>query len=152
MVLIMSERNYRIKYRKGDFEVEVQGDKDWVESKFKELTSKEIAIAAEEAPKIEGMPATLVEFLDMKGNPKKHTDATAVFAYWLFTVEKTQSFKVKDILGCYDRTRKIKPRNLNDIMNTNVKRHIFAEAREKKDGLKAWVITLKGEEYVQQMK
>jgi len=30
--------------------------------------------------------------------------------------------------------------------------HLFAEAKEKKDGLKAWVITRTGEEYVEQMK
>jgi len=33
--------------RKGDFEVEVQGDRKWVEQKFEDLTSKDInAVAA----------------------------------------------------------------------------------------------------------
>lgn len=36
----MGETNYRIKYRKGDFEIEIEGDKDWVEKEFKELTTK----------------------------------------------------------------------------------------------------------------
>jgi len=148
----MSETNYRIKYRKGDFEVEVQGDKDWVEKKFEEMTTKEITIVGAKAPKKEGMPESLGEFLDIKGNPKKHTDIMAVFAYWLFKVEKMESFNAKDILGCYDQTRITKPEREHVAIDNNVKRHLFAEAKEKKDAVKAWVITKTGEEYVEQMK
>lgn len=147
----MSETNYRIRYRKDNFEVEVQGDKEWVEKKFEELTSKQISIV-EERHEVKGMPGTLGEFLDMKGDPKKHTDITAIFAYWLFKVEHMESFNVKDILDCYDRTRKTKPANTNETINGNVERHIFEVAKEKKDGFKAWVITRTGEEYVEQMK
>lgn len=148
----MSDANYRIKVRKGDFEVEVQGDKVWVESKFKELTTQEVAVSITRGVEAKGMPATLGEFLDQKGNPSKHTDSIAVFAYWLFKVEKMESFNVKDIIDCYDKTRKAKPSNPNQMINQNVERHIFAEASGKKDDLKAWVITRTGEEYVEQMK
>ena len=148
----MSEPNYRIKYRKGDFEVDIQGDKAWVEKKFEELTTKEITIVGVKASKIEGVPETLGEFLDVKGNPKKHVDITAVFAYWLLKMEKQESFNVDDMLGYYDRTRKTKPGNIHVVMTTNVKRHVFAEAKEKKDAKKAWIITRKGEERVEQMK
>jgi len=143
---------YRIKFRKGDFELEVQGDKDWVESKFKELTTQEVAIPETKGVEAEVTPATLGEFLDRKGNPSKHTDTMAVFAYWLFKVEKMESFNVKDIISCYDKTRKAKPTNPNQIINQNVARHVFAEAPSEKDSLKAWVITRTGEEYVEQMK
>jgi hypothetical protein len=148
----MSDVNYRIKIRKGDFEVEVQGDKIWVESKFKELTTQEVAIPVSKKVATEGIPETLGEFLDQKGNPSKHTDSMAIFAYWLFKVQKAESFNVKDMIDCYDKTRKAKPSNPNQIINQNVQRHIFAEASEKKDGLKAWVITRTGEEFVEQMK
>jgi len=148
----MNETDYRIKYRKGDFEVEVQGDKDWVEKKFAELTSKEIAIKGAKVLRIEGMPGTLGEFLDMKGNPKKHTDISVVFAYWLLKVDKMKSFNVENIEKCYDLTRQTKSSNIHVTMTTNVQRHVFGEAKEKKDGKKAWVITRKGEEYVEQMK
>jgi len=148
----MNDINYRIKVRKGDFEVEVQGDKDWVEGKFKELTTQEVAISIAKEVAGKGMPATLGEFLDLKGNPSKHTDSVAIFAYWLFQVEKMATFNVQDILDCYNKTRKPKPSNVNQIINQNVTSHIFAEAPEKKDGLKAWVITRTGEEYVEQMK
>jgi hypothetical protein len=148
----LSEVSYRIKLRKGDFELEVQGDKAWVEGKFKELTTQEVAIPGAKEVGVGGMPATLGEFLDQKGNPSKHTDAMAVFAYWLFKVEKMESFNVKDIISCYDKTRKAKPSNPNQIINQDVARHVFAEAPSEKDSLKAWVITRTGEEYVEQMK
>jgi len=148
----MNDLTYRIKIKKGEYELEVEGDKDWVETKFKELISKEVSIPMAQEVSEKGMPETLGEFLDQKGNPSKHTDSIAVFAYWLFKVEKMESFNVKDITVCYDRTRKPKPSNPNQIINQNVANHIFAEASEQKDGLKAWVITRTGEEYVEQMK
>ena len=148
----MAETNYKIKVKKGDFEVEVQGDKDWVETKYKELTTVRISIPAPEGIETETMPETLGEFLDLKGNPSKHTDSVAVFAYWLFKVESVPTFNVQDILGCYDKTRRAKTSNVNQIINQNVASHFFADAPEKKDNLKAWVITRKGEEHVEQMK
>jgi hypothetical protein len=149
----MSAHEYRIKVRKGDFEVEVQGeDKEWVEGKFKELTTKKETAFTGIGASAGDMPGTLGEFLDLKGNPAKHTDSMAVLAYWLFRVEKMNSFNVKDIVDCYDKIRKAKPSNPNQIINQNVARHIFAEAPAEKDDLKAWVITRAGEEYVEQMK
>jgi len=148
----MSAQDYRIKVRKGDFEVEVQGDKEWAEGKFKELTTQKEAISLGIGTMVEGTPGTLGELLDLKGNPQKHTDSMVIFAYWLYRVEKMNSFNVKDIIDCYDKTRKAKPSNPNQIINQNVARHIFAEAPEEKDGLKAWIITRTGEEYVEQMK
>jgi len=147
----LNDGSYKIKLRKGDFEIEVQGDKDWVESKFEELTTKEISIAVAKVALPKGVPETLGEFLDQKGNPQKHTEVVAVFAYWLFKVEKMESFNVKDIVNCYDKTRQVKTSNPNQIINTNVASHLFAEAKEKKDGYKAWVITRTGEELVEKM-
>jgi len=151
-VIYMADMPYRIRLRNGDFEVEVQGDKEWVENKFKELTTEKIAIAGIVETKTTGLPETLGEFLDQKGNPQKHTDVVAVYAFWLFRMEGMESFNVKDIVSCYDRTRRTKPSNPNMIINQNIATHLFAEASEKKDGYKAWVITRKGEEYVDQMK
>lgn len=148
----MNNITYKMKFRKGDFEIEVQGDKEWVEVKFKELISEDFR-ASLPMELIKGeMPETLVEFLDSKGNPKKHTDVVAVYAYWLFKKEGFQSFNVKDIIDCYDKTRRVKSKNPNQIINANVASHIFAEAKERKDGLKAWIITRTGEEYVEKMK
>ena len=148
----LSEISYRIKLRRNDFEVEVQGDKLWVESKFKELiTEKASVVGLGEIARM-SMPETLGEFMDQKGNPEKHTDVAAVYAYWLFKVEGMKSFNVKDITSCYDSTRKPKQSNPNMTINQNVATHLFAEAPEKKDGYKAWIITRTGEKYIEQMK
>jgi hypothetical protein len=143
---------YKIRFRKGDFEAEAQGDRDWVERKFKELVSEDFKASLPKELSHGDMTDTLGEFLDIKGNPQKHTDVVAVYAYWLFKKEGFQSFNVKNIIDCYDKTRRAKPKNPNQIINANVSSHLFSEASEKKESLKAWVITRTGEEYVEQMK
>jgi len=149
----MDNVQYGITVRKGDYEVSVHGDKDWVELKFKELFSESLGESVLKAPRRSAeLPATLGEFLDEKGNPKKHTDVVAVYGYWLFKKEKFTSFNARDITGCYDSTRRPKPKNVNAIIDTNVASHIFAEATEKKNGKKAWVITRPGEDHVVQMR
>jgi len=148
----MDDISYRIKVKKGDFEVEVQGDRQWVEAKFKELTGKEFQMTMVKKIETESIPDTLGEFVEQKGNPQKHTELVAVFAYWLFKVEEIASFNAKDIIYCYDKTRRVKPKNANQIINTNVRSNLFAEASEKKEGYKAWILTRTGEEFVRKMK
>lgn len=143
---------YRIRVKKGESEIEVEGDKEWVEEKIKELTSEKsyTPVPAETIPQT--MPSSLVEFLETKGNPQKHSELTTVFAYWLLKAEKTETFNVKDIISCYDKTRRSKPSNANQIINSNVKYGLFAQATEKKDGYIAWYLTGKGEQFVREMK
>jgi hypothetical protein len=148
----MREASYKIRIRRGDFEIEVYGDREWVEKKFEQLMSKEFQVTLAKKSKIERLPETLGEFLEQKGNPQKHTELVAAFAYWLFKAEEMQSFNVKDVVECYDRTRRVKPSNANQIINTNVRNNLFAFAREKKDGYKAWILTRTGEEFVEKMK
>lgn len=152
MAIHVDDITYRIKVKKGDFELEVQGDKQWVEDKFKELTGERFQVAIAKKLDTETIPDTLVEFLEQKGNPQRHTELVTVFAYWLFKVEKTKFFNAKDIVSCYDKTRRVKPKNTNQIINTNVRSNLFAEASEKKEGYKAWFLTHRGEEFVEKMK
>lgn len=148
----MSESNYRIKYKKGDFEVDVQGDKAWVEKKFKELTEGEVVAPEKITPEVKELPTSLGEFIRAKGNPSGHTDRSMIFSYWLHKKEKTSSYNRTDIANCYSEARIAPPKNITDIMNTNQRKAYLMPASEKKDGLKAWVITRPGEEYVEQMK
>lgn len=144
--------NYKIRLRKGEFEVEVQGDKQWVEQKFKELTGENKQMTSTMPPSEEEIPATLGELLEMKNNPQKHTELVAVYAYWLLKAENQQSFNAKDILSCYDTTRRAKPKNANQIINANIQTNLLAPANENKDGYKAWFLTHKGEEFVRNLK
>jgi hypothetical protein len=159
----MDDANYRIKYKKRDVEIEVQGDKAWVEKKFKELTERKMAIPEAITPEessthstkalAEELPASLVELIKSKGNPSGHTDLALIFSYWLHHKEKMNSYNKIDIENCYSEARITKPTNATDIMNKNQKKGYLMLPTEKlKDGKKAWVITQTGEEYIEQMK
>ncbi len=148
----MDDLHYKIRVKKADFEVEVQGDKQWVEEKFRELSEGVHMTPEESVEKVEQIPETLVELLEQKGNPQKHTELVTVFAFWLLKAKKIESFNAKDIVSCYDRTRRVKPKNTNQIINANVRSNLFAEANEKKDGYKAWFVTHTGEEFVENLK
>jgi DNA-binding PadR family transcriptional regulator len=157
----MSDANYRIRYKKGDFEVEVQGDKAWVVEKFEELKKDippkaPLKIPSGSQPSASTtddgtLPDSMVEFIKAKGNPSKHTDRAVLFAYWLFKKEDMSSYNIADIDNCYDQTRIPKPANTSDIMNKIQAQGFVAAVKEEKDGKKAWVITQTGEKYVEQM-
>ena len=149
----MNETNYRIKYRKGDFEVEVQGDKDWVEKKFEQLvTEKVVPKAVTVTEEAIGLPASLVEFLKQKGEPKKHIDRITVFGYWLFHKKNVRNFNVRDFEKCYSESRITEPSNISDQLNRAQAKGYFRVVDQLKDGLKTWTITLTGERYVDRMK
>jgi hypothetical protein len=158
----MSDDNYRIRYKKGDFEIEVQGDRSWVEGKFEELKKDMPTIAQPSAPSGSQTPAliavdttlsaSLVELIKAKGNPSDHTDRVTIFAYWLLKKQNMSSYNTDDLLNCYDQARIAKPANISDVMNRVQARGLIMPAKEEKNGKKAWVITGTGEEYVQSMK
>lgn len=157
----MSDSNYRIKYKRGDFEIEVQGDKVWVDNKFDELRKEippkstpqvyPIAPTPAAATGEQTLPGSLVEFIRLK-NPSQHTDRIVVFAYWLFKKENMPSYNTSDIENCYNETRILKPANISDMMNKIQGQGLITPVKEEKDGKKAWVITDTGEKYVEQMK
>ncbi|MCX8000384.1 MAG: hypothetical protein N3A69_15765 [Leptospiraceae bacterium] len=147
----MTETSYKIKYRKGDFEIELQGDKEWVEKKFKDFIEEKIVEPTAIVAKAKALPDSLVEFLKSKGDPKEHIDRIIIFSYWLFHKENQKSYNVSDIERCYDEARIAKPTNIHAFMN-ELQAKGFLKPTEEKDGKKAWVITRTGEEYVEKMR
>lgn len=146
----VSETNYRIRYRKGDFEVELQGDKEWVEKKFKEFVKSKTVVSEVTVTQAKVLPDSLVEFLRSKGNPRSHIDRAVIFSHWLFYKEKMKSYNIDDIAKCYDEARITKPKNLTDTMN-KLQAKGYVKPEGEKDNKKAWVITQSGEEYVENM-
>lgn len=147
----MSEANYKIRFKKGDLEIEVQGDKEFVSSKFEELMKSKITSEMiAETKKVKGLPTSLAEFVKIKGSPKGYNDLTVVFAYWLFKKENMERFNAKDIENCYSLARIPKPANISDTMNKNQRKGFLMRAG-KKDEKIAWSITRSGEEYVEKM-
>jgi hypothetical protein len=148
----MTESNYKIRYKKGDFELEIQGDKEWVEQKLKELTESEMVASEVLTSKTKTISGSLVEFLKSKGNPRSHTDKATIFSYWLFHKEKMNCYNIDDIEKCYDEARITKPKNITDVMNKIQKKGYVKPVPKEKNGKKAWIITQTGEEYVEKMK
>lgn len=152
----MSETNYRIKYKKGDFELELQGDKAWVEARFKELTTTEIIKSpittspiASPTTEVSGLPETLAEFVKMKGNPTKHSVLAVIFGYWLFHKRNEKSFNIKDIDKCYDDVRIQESSNTSQYLNEAQGKGFFKRLEEKKDAQTAWTITQSGDKFVE---
>ena len=57
-----------------------------------------------------------------------------------------ESFNIVDIEGLFRSAKMPMPTNLNDKINKNIAKGYLTEAKEKKDGKKAWVVTLSGEQ------
>ena len=60
------------------------------------------------------------------------------------------SFNATDIETIFRSAKERLPSNINDLVNSNVKTAFMDEAKEKKDGKKAWYLTSTGENYVEQ--
>ena len=143
--------SYRIKYRKDNLEIEVQGDKDWVEKKFTDLMEKQFVEkgAPERKPSSKELPDSIVEFLKEKG-ARNHTDRIIMFCYWLVHNKGYASYNADDISACYSEARISPPSNINSMMN-HLQGKGYLLLTNEKDGKKAWVITQTGEEYVENM-
>lgn len=149
------ESHYVMRYKKGDFEIEVHGDKEFVEQKFKELLELKMATKEEIAPITkpigEGKKSALTEFLVSKGADITHGDRILIFGYYLDKFENQQIFNIKDISDCYRKTRTQPTKNFSQYIAGLVRQGYLMDAPQKKDGNKAWQLTTKGMEYVEDL-
>jgi len=149
----MREVQYGIKYKKGEVEIEVQGDKDFVENKFRELLSLETSALSsipKEKPKSTSTKKgriSITEFLKGK-TIKSHTDRVLVFGYYLEKIENISPFNLNDITRCYRNTRIPKAKNFHYYIGQLISRKYLMHAPKKKDNKKAWMLTDAGIEYV----
>lgn len=152
----MLEAHYTIRYRKGDLEIEVQGDKVFVEEKFKELLSLK-PMGAQKEPTISpasksldetGKKVSLAEFLKTK-NLKSHGDKILAFGYFLEKAKGFSSFNLDEIEGCYMEARLPKTKNFSPYITQLIRDGILMDAAEKKDNKKAWTLTESGLKYVE---
>jgi hypothetical protein len=84
--------NVRVRLRRGDWEIEVEGPQEYVDAQIKNAEEAYTAALApvrlsvpagaeSEAPNPQGLPRRLKEFVDQKG-PKGHLEIIATLAYW----------------------------------------------------------------------
>ncbi len=140
--------NYRIRYKKKDFELEVEGDRDFVLQQFHTLIgfnsdNSDVTININEisSPEISGS-LTLVEFYKSK-KPKTHDDRFVLFAYWHTLKEGKDTFKVEDIVAFYTKVSEKRPSNPAQHMTNNVKRAYFQRVS---DGV--YKLTTSGSQFV----
>jgi len=158
----MLESNYMMKYQKGDLCVEVQGDKAFVEEKFKWLLDLKVPHSANistpsaaEQPKqptnnaVE-RPTSLGEFISLK-QPQSHYDNILCFGYFLEKNKGMESFTLEEIDGSYREARIPPTKNFGPYMAHLIKTGQIMQAAEKKDSRKAWQLTDTGLQYVEQM-
>lgn len=154
----MLESNYVMRYKKGDLEIEVQGDKVFVEEKFKELlmlkpvevpkdTIVSLPMSAQEES---GKKTSMAEFLKLK-SPKSHGDKILVFGYYLEKVDGQSSFNVNDVEKCYTQARIPKTKNFPQYIAQLIRDGYLMDAEDKKDNKKAWILTDTGLKYVEEL-
>jgi hypothetical protein len=89
------------------------------------------------------------EFILQK-HPERDVDKTLVIGYYLEHYKNVSSFNVKDLEIGFREAKEPLPKNINDTVNKNMEKGYMMEAEEKKDGLKAWVLTNTGEKVVEE--
>ena len=89
------------------------------------------------------------EFLITK-NPRKETQKALALAYYLEHMEGMPCFNVRDLEEAFRSAREKVPKNVNDVINKNIARGFLMQAKENKDGKKAWHLTSTGERHVEE--
>jgi len=157
----MPGTNYRIKIVKPDFELEAEGDKDFVLQMLKrfEATSgrrvaeakrKDAAVGDPPGPRLAASDKSLSvgEFVRKTGL-KKHTDLVLAFGYYLEKYSGAASFTAADINGCY-YDAKMESSNTSQMITRNIRKARFMPAKKRTaKGKKAYVVTRTGVAHIE---
>ncbi len=88
------------------------------------------------------------EFIISK-RPKDDIQKTLAIGYYLEKYERVASFNAKELESCFGNAKESVPKNINYKVIKNIEKAYMAEAKDKKDNLKAWYLTNSGEKYVE---
>ena len=108
-------------------------------------------LAARAAPAVEPVarkPISIKEFIISKA-PPNGVLMTLTIGYYLENYDGINPLTAADLEAGFRAAREAVPSNLNDKANNCVKKGYFMEAKEKKDNLKAWLLTRTGESIVE---
>ncbi len=81
--------------------------------------------------------------------PGSDVQKVLVAGYFLEKRENVSSFNVGDLARCFLQAKERPPTNINDAVNKNIIKGLIMEAKEKKGGKKAWILTRTGEGQVE---
>jgi hypothetical protein len=80
--------------------------------------------------------------------PTTHVNRVILFAYHSLHSGHRKGVTIKEIEEAYRQIRERKPQNIPDVIAQCSRRGFLVEG-ERKEGAKAWVITSRGEGYVE---
>lgn len=84
---------------------------------------------------------SVVEFA--QGNFDNKTNLIILFAYYLETCRDIRSFDAAMIENLFSEARVVKPKNIKDLINKNLKKGFLMDADNNKDA-RAWTLTRSG--------
>jgi len=90
---------------------------------------------------------SIKEFILSK-KPKSDVQKTVAIAYYLEKYKGLSSYNIKDLESGFRDAKEKVPKNINLCVIANIGKDHIMEAEEKKNNLKAWVLTSSGEKYV----
>jgi hypothetical protein len=91
---------------------------------------------------------SIKEFILSK-KPKNSVQCTLTIAYYLEKYTDIHIYNAKDLESGFRKAKESVPKNINLTIFRNAEKGYFMEAKDKKDGLKAWTLTNSGEKYVE---
>ena len=147
--------SYKIKLRSEDFELEIEGDKEFIESKLSDLNwldeilckvnSIQGSAEAEKLPK--GKKPSFMEFANLV-NPKTNGEKFLTIAYYFYKWEG-RDITYEDVENFYKHARWPMPGNMRDVMS-NLIRDGHMEDAGKINDRKAFRILQKGIKFVEE--
>ena len=146
--------SYKVKLKTGGFELEIEGDREFVESRISDLSWLDSIfdkLGASEAFKkeeslVEGKPA-FTEFAN-RVDPKRNWEKFLTIAYYLYRWEN-RDVTYEDIKNFYRKIRWPIPGNIRDVMSNLIKEGYMEEADRLNDR-KAFRILQKGIRYIEE--
>jgi len=143
---------YRVRVSVGGLEMEVEGDKEFVEERLSDLAWLDKVlekVKSHESIKqgeFIGEKLSFTEYVD-ELEPETHPQRFLTIAYYLHRHEG-RDMTYDDVKDFYQRVRWPTPKNLSDVMSDLIKDGYMEEAG-KLDGKKAFRILRKGIKYVE---
>jgi hypothetical protein len=100
------------------------------------------------ARKKDSKDLSVKEFIISK-RPSGDVQKTLAMGYYLEKFEKVISFNIEDLGRCFQLAKEPTPQNINDKINMNIRKGHMAEAKQKKNNKKAWIVTNTGEQFLE---
>lgn len=121
-----------------------------IKRKLEELDQRisKLESLSQTKPRVIKKQVSIKEFIISK-KPKDDVQRTLAIGYYLEKHEALSSFNVRDLEKRFRDAKEKIPKNINLCVIANIRKGHMMEAKEKKDNLKAWVLTNSGEKYVE---